>query len=152
MNGYSIVCIPHDWQLGAWYKPHKTIYAFGPFRLALHRAIGPWKAKKPVPPPTPDAPRLVTRDEFDDACDALWTEIEYQNNLARRTGDSEARDIPAFLTLGHRYARKVEDAWADWPGNTDEAKSGLRKLAAIYLRGMIYCGIVHRSTAQRSGD
>lgn len=35
---------------------------------------------------------LVTREKFDKAVEALWTEIEYQNALSRRTDDDEAND------------------------------------------------------------
>ena len=100
--------------------------------------------------------RTVTRAEFDRACDALWSEIQYQDMLPRRT-DDEARDVPGFATLGRRYLRKLEDDWADNPGvanlNPEEpayvveaALHDLRKLAAIFLRGMTYCGIRNRST------
>lgn len=81
----------------------------------------------------------MTREHFDKVCDALWTEIQYQDNLARRT-DDEAKDIPGFLTLARRYERKVEEHWADNPG-VEKALHGLRKVAAIYVRSMMYCGI-----------
>ncbi len=84
----------------------------------------------------------ITREDFDQACDAVWTEILYQNNLERQTED-EAKDVPGFLTLARRYERKVEDDWADNPGVV-EALHGLRKLTAIYLRAMIYCGVKRR--------
>ena len=88
---------------------------------------------------------IITREEFDEACDALWTEINYQNNLSRRTAD-EAKDVPGFLTLGRRYERKIEDDWADQAGTpqVEDALHGLRKVSAIYLRGMIYCGVRDR--------
>jgi hypothetical protein len=56
------------------------------------------------------ATTIVTREQFDAACEAVWSEIEYQNNLPRRC-------LPS-----------------------------LRKLAAIFVRGMIYCGIRPRVT------
>lgn len=97
-------------------------------------------------------PRYVTKDDFDRACEALWSEIQYQDNLPRRT-DDEARDPASFATLGRRYIRKLEDNWADNPGEYIGHHNGLptyavpknlddlRKLAAIFVRGMIYCGI-----------
>jgi hypothetical protein len=97
-------------------------------------------------------PRIVTREEFNKACEALWTEIEYQNNLYIRTSD-EALSIPSFLTLLRRYLRKAEDSWSDNPsvkqsdGQTQvtEALHGLRKLSTIALRAMIYNGVLNRS-------
>lgn len=93
-------------------------------------------------------PKTITREEFDAACDALWSEIEYQNTLPIRTPD-EAKDIPSFCTLGRAYLRKVEDAWATQPANeetgvVEDAAHGCRKLAAIFLRAMMYSGIRHR--------
>ena len=87
----------------------------------------------------------ISREDFDAACEALWTEIQYQNNLPRRTND-EAKDIPGFLTLARRYERKIEDAWADNPGPVEEAIQGLRKVAAIYVRAMVMNGIRKRAT------
>jgi len=84
--------------------------------------------------------KLITREEFDKAVEAVWTEIEYQNGLPRRTASAEAKDVPGFLTLGRRYMRKTEDLWAD-NACAEEALPGLRKLAAIFIRGMIYSGI-----------
>ena len=85
----------------------------------------------------------VTREEFDAACEALWSEIVYQDNLPRRT-DDEAADVPGFATLARRYLRKVEDDWADQPGPVEDALDGFRKLGAIFVRGMVYCGVRHR--------
>jgi len=85
----------------------------------------------------------ITREEFDEAVDAIWREIQYQDSLPRRT-NSEARDVPGFATLGRRYLRHLEDAWADNAGN-ELALPHLRKLSAIFLRGMIYCGISQRT-------
>ena len=87
-------------------------------------------------------PRTVSRQEFDKVVDAVWEEIEYQNKLDRRTND-EAKDIPGFATLGRRYLRHLEDDWADNKG-TDLAKHHLRKLAAVFVRGMVYCGVGYR--------
>jgi len=86
--------------------------------------------------------RMVTRKEFDEACDAVWTEIEYQNNLPRRT-DDEAKEPAGFATLGQVYLRRLEDAWADNAG-TAQSLPYLRKLAGIFIRGMIYCGVTRR--------
>jgi hypothetical protein len=96
-------------------------------------------------------PRTVTREEFDRACNAIWSEIEYQNGLSRRT-DDEAKDVPGFMTLLRRYIRKTEDAWADEPAEertesgiqVTKALHGLRKLATICVRAMIYNGIRFR--------
>lgn len=92
--------------------------------------------------------KTVSRREFDVACDALWSELQYQDNLPRRT-DDEASDVPGFLTLGRRYMRKVEDDWADQAGTgpsvqVEDALHGLRKLSAIFMRAMIYNGIRKR--------
>ena len=81
-----------------------------------------------------------------DAAEAVWSEIEYQNSLARRTDADEAKDMPGFLTLLRRYQRKVEDIWADNPGPVEEAEHGMRKLAAICVRAMIYTKVRHRPT------
>ncbi len=102
---------------------------------------------------------IVQRKDFHEACEAVWTEIEYQNSLERRT-DDEAVDVPAFLTLLRRYVRKVEDDWADKPGTTQpeggvkvtNALHGLRKLAAIMVRAMIYNGIRSRDDYVPSWD
>lgn len=93
----------------------------------------------------------ISREDFNTACDALWAEIKYQDNLSIRT-DDEAASVPAFLTLLRRYLRKAEDAWADNPGKVQEdgtvqvseALHSLRKLAAIATRAMIYNGIRFR--------
>ena len=95
--------------------------------------------------------RDVTREEFDAACDAVWTEIEYQNRLPIRTAD-EAKDVPGFLTLLDRTARKTADQWADIAGEVQAdgtvqvsaALHGLRKLAAIAVRAMVYNGVRSR--------
>lgn len=90
----------------------------------------------------------ITREQFDRAAEALWSEIDYQNTLPRRTDQEEssdptgeASDVPGFLTLGRRYERKVEDEWADTKAPVEGALHGLRKIAAIYMRAMIYCGV-----------
>jgi len=93
-------------------------------------------------------PRDVQRTEFNDAVATIWEEICYQNDLPRRTAD-EAKDVPGFCTLLRRYLRQLEDTWADNAGEelpngqvqVPAALDGLRKIAAIAVRGMIYNGI-----------
>ncbi|MBK1666588.1 hypothetical protein CKO28_00840 [Rhodovibrio sodomensis] len=63
--------------------------------------------------------------------------------MPRRT-DDEAKDIPGFLTLAGVYERDTAEAWARNPGPVEEAMHGMRKIAAIYVRGMIKTGIRHR--------
>ena len=89
--------------------------------------------------------RTVDRQRFDMAAEAIWQELEYQDRLTRRT-DDEATDVPGFATLARRYMRKLEDHWADQPGVGDppvveDALHDLRKLAAIFVRAMIYNGV-----------
>lgn len=86
---------------------------------------------------------VVTREQFDDACAALWSEIEYQNDLSRRTEGSEAREVPSYLTLGRVYLDKAATDWAMNEGD-ELALHGLRKIAAIFIRGMTYCGVRYR--------
>ncbi len=96
--------------------------------------------------------RTIGRDDFDKVCEAVWKELEFQDALPRRT-DDEAKDVPGFLTLARRYLRTAEDVWADNPGETQPdgqvqvpaALHSLRKLAAIFVRAMIYCGIRERT-------
>lgn len=93
----------------------------------------------------------VTRAEFDAAVEALWAELQYQDGLPIRTAD-EAKDVPGFLSLARVYMRKAEDAWATQPATAQpdntvqvtEALHGLRKIAAIAIRAMIYNGVVRR--------
>ena len=95
--------------------------------------------------------KIVTREEFDAACEAVWSEFQYQNALSRRT-DDEAVSVMDFVGLARRYARKAEDDWADNPGELQPeglvrvpaALHGLRKLTTIFMRGMIYNGIRKR--------
>jgi len=90
----------------------------------------------------------ITGKEYVEASEAILTELKYQDSLERRT-DDEAKDVPGFLTLLRRYTRIVEDSWSDNPGTPQEdgsvqveqALHGLRKLAAICVRAMIYNGI-----------
>jgi len=86
---------------------------------------------------------IVSRAVFDIAVEAVWSEIEYQNNLPRRTEESEAKGPEGFATLGRVYLRRLEDAWSDNKGN-EAALPFVRKLAAIFIRGMIYSGIRDR--------
>ena len=90
----------------------------------------------------------ITKQQFDEAADAVWSEIQYQNSLSRRTEHedtddrtAEARDVPGFLTLARVYERRVEEVWANEPAPVINALHGLRKVAAIYIRAMVYCGI-----------
>lgn len=97
--------------------------------------------------------RHVTKEEFDAACSAVWTELEYQNKLPIRT-DDEARDVAGFLTLLRVYLRDTENIWAknssDCVINTlpqcAEALGGLRKIAGIAIRSMIYSGVLARNS------
>lgn len=86
----------------------------------------------------------VTREQFNEAVEAVWSEIEYQNSLPIRTEQDEAKDIPGFLTLGRRYLRWAENEWSDNAG-IEKSKPFLRKLAAIFVRSMIYVGITYRN-------
>ena len=95
-----------------------------------------------------DMERMISKGEFDEACEALWGELMYQDRLSRRTAD-EAKDVPGFLTLIRVYVRKAEDYWASRPGTgepaqVEEALHGLRKIAAIAIRAMVYNGILQR--------
>ena len=80
--------------------------------------------------------------QFSRAMQVVWEEIEYQNNL-KLACNTEAKDPPGFLTLGRRYMARAEIAWAD---NDDRtlALHELRKLAAIFVRAMVYCGAQSR--------
>lgn len=40
---YMLGVAPTSWVIGVWRKPHKTIYAFGPFRCAVFHDVGAWK-------------------------------------------------------------------------------------------------------------
>lgn len=86
---------------------------------------------------------MITREKFDEAVEAVWSEIEYQNALPRRTDDSEAKDVQGYATLGRVYLRRLEDAWADEEGD-EPALQMLRKVAAIFVRGMAHCGVRKR--------
>lgn len=85
----------------------------------------------------------VTRAQFDQACEAVWSEIQYQNELPIRTEENEAKEPAAFATLGRVYLRRLEEAWSNDAG-IEAALPFLRKLAAIFTRGMIYSGIRYR--------
>jgi hypothetical protein len=87
----------------------------------------------------------ITREQFNLAMEAIWSEIQYQDQLPLRTDDS-AKDVPGFITLGRRYIRKLEDDWADNPGEGNpcqvpQALHGLRKVAAVFTRAMICNGV-----------
>ena len=90
----------------------------------------------------------VSREEFDEAVEALWTELQYQDGLSIRTAD-EAKDVPGFLTLARVYLSETEKQWAHNPGvgeppQVEEALNGLRKCAAIFVRAMVYNGVRNR--------
>jgi hypothetical protein len=95
--------------------------------------------------------RMIAREQFDTVVNAIWSEIEYQNALPRRT-DDEAKDVAGFLTLLRVYLRNAENAWADNPGilqadgqvQVSEALHALRKLTAIGVRAMLYNGVRER--------
>ncbi|TDW20423.1 hypothetical protein EV128_12553 [Rhizobium azibense] len=89
--------------------------------------------------------KIVTREEFDQAVEAIWGELEYQNELRRRTKD-EANNIPGFTSLMNVYVRKTEEDFAMLPTN-EPALHGLRKMAGIAIRGMVYCGVRRRGDA-----
>jgi hypothetical protein len=90
----------------------------------------------------------IAHSDFAAAMKAIWSEMGYQDTLERRT-DDEATSVPAFLSLLRRYLRQTEDVWADRAGviqpdgqtQVTEALDGLRKLAAIAVRAMIYNGV-----------
>jgi hypothetical protein len=89
--------------------------------------------------PGPEETR-IDRAAFEQAMEAIWSEIAYINDLPRRTAD-EARDIPGFLTLARVYEQQTAEAWAMNPGPVEDALHGLRKLAAIYVRAMVSNGV-----------
>ena len=95
--------------------------------------------------------KRVSKEEFMEAAEAVWSEIEYQNSLPRRT-DDEAKDIPGFCTMLRIYTQRCENDWADQPGQEQlngqvqvpDSLNGLRKIAAIAIRAMIYNGVRFR--------
>ena len=98
--------------------------------------------------PTVERVPAVSREEFEEVMEAIWSELQYQDNLPIRTAD-EAKDVPGFLTLARVYQRKTEDAWANNPGTgsppqVEEALHGLRKCAGIFVRAMAYNGVRSR--------
>lgn len=88
----------------------------------------------------------ITREQFIDAMEVVWGELKYQDKLPRRTESDEPKDPGAFATLGRVYLRQLEIAWALNEGN-EISLPFLRKLAAIFVRSMIYCGIRERDVA-----
>jgi hypothetical protein len=88
------------------------------------------------------AGRVVEFVEFVKAMAAVWSEIKYQNTLDRRTED-EAKSPADFATLGRTYIRRLEDSWTDNAG-IEKSLPNLRKLAGIFVRGMIYNGVRFR--------
>ena len=89
--------------------------------------------------------KKITRKEFDEACEILWSEIEYQNNLSRRTDETDAKTPQEFATLGRVYLRTLEEEWAKKHNVNNECLDKLRILAATFLRAVIYCGSKERS-------
>lgn len=97
-------------------------------------------------------PRIVTKEEFNKACEAVWTEFEYANALDIRTAD-EAKDVPGFLRQSQIYNDRCAVAWNDNAGTlqpdgaiqVEAALHGLRKLAAIAVRAMVYNGVRPRN-------
>ena len=93
----------------------------------------------------------VSREDFEEAMEAIWSELQYQDNLPIRTSD-EAKDVPGFLTLARVYQRETENAWAKNPATlgdgftpqVEEALHGLRKCAGIFVRAMMYNGVRSR--------
>lgn len=79
-------------------------------------------------------------EELQDAQNAIRNELWYQDTLPRRTLDSEAQDVPGYLTLLRVYLREAEEAWARNPGDV-LALHSLRKIAAIAVRAMVHCGV-----------
>lgn len=43
MNGYGLLFVPLSWAIGRWVKPHKTLWALGPFRFVVHTSLGKWR-------------------------------------------------------------------------------------------------------------
>ena len=90
----------------------------------------------------------VNLNDLETVFDAIRTELKYQNELPIRT-DDEAKDVAGFATLARRYLRKLEDNWADNPGTlqpdgsiqVEKALHDLRKMAAIFVRAMVYNGV-----------
>jgi len=82
----------------------------------------------------PRSTRTVSREEFERAMEAVWTELQYQDGLPRRTED-EAKEVPGSASLMRTYLRRTEDAWADQPGPAGEA-----------VRGMVYTRVWPRGT------
>lgn len=70
---------------------------------------------------------------------AILGELLYQDDLPRRTDDAEAKEVPSFLALLDVYTEKAKRDWAEQAGD-EAALHGLRKIAAIAVRGMVYCG------------
>ena len=101
--------------------------------------------------PTVERIEGVSREDFLEAMDAVWTELQYQDNLPIRTAD-EAKDVPGFLTLARVYLNETEVAWAKNPATlgdgvtpqVEEALHGLRKCAGIFVRAMAYNGVRSR--------
>src|SRR5262249_4352448 len=122
--------------------------------LDLLPRLSEWRKQKVEFEARKNAPKpgTISRADFDKVVEAVWSEIQYQTDLPRRTAD-EAKDCAGFATLGRAYLRKLEDNWYSKPGEhqpegnvaVTDCLHDLRKLAAIFVRAMIYCGIRSRS-------
>jgi len=96
----------------------------------------------------------VTREQFDKAMEAVWTEIEYRNNLERRTEEDECKDIAGFCTLLRHMLHKCEQDWYSWKASEQpdgqmqvtECLHWMRKLASGAVIAMVYNGSLNRRT------
>ena len=99
-------------------------------------------------------PRKITREEFDKAVEAIWSEIEYRNDLERRTDEDEAKDIAGFCTMLRHMLTKCEQDWYNWKASEQpdgqmqvtQCLDWMRKLAAAAATSMIYNGIKERES------
>jgi len=80
----------------------------------------------------------ITREQFDEAVEAVWNEMRYQN---AKPGLREPAGVLGWLALGQLYLHRTMEFVRT---NTKESEHGLRKLAAILVRGMISTEIRHR--------
>lgn len=82
----------------------------------------------------------VSREAFDRAVEAVWSEIQYQNELPRRTDSGEAHGIAGYASLIDKCNRDMVDTWYAEKGE-DRCLHNIRKTAASAIRGMIFCGV-----------
>lgn len=95
--------------------------------------------------------KLVTREMFNEVCEALWTEIAYQNNKNIPQAD-EAISVFQFTELLRKRVEKLEKAWTR--GSLDCIQQGrlqvlatlheLRKIGATTIRAIALNGVVAR--------